>query len=86
MANTQATVEEINAAISLVSALIPPVGALITGLKVIWTASNSGKTDADYIASLTTAAGTLTSDAASILVKDGWVLTDGVWKPPAPTA
>ncbi len=82
MATTQKTAQEITAAISLVSAVIPEVGALITGLRVIWTAANLGKTDADYIGSLGTASGTTTADGAAQLIKDGWVLVNGQWVPP----
>jgi hypothetical protein len=78
------TLAVINSSIALVSALVPEVGILIAGVKAIWFAANPGQSDAQWIASLATAAGTLTSAADQQLLKDGYTTVDGglTWIPP----
>ena len=69
--------------ITLVSAVIPEVGALVLGLKTIWMAANPGKTEADWISGLGTASAALTSQADAQLMKDGYVrAADGSWSKP----
>lgn len=83
MANTQQTLDVINASISLVSSLIPGVEALVIGLKTIWLAKNPTKTEAEWIASLASDSAQLTTEADAQLAKDGYVKgPDGEWVAP----
>lgn len=82
MADTN-TLAVVNASIALVSTLLPEVAALVLGLKTIWTRENPGKTEADWIASLTDASAQLTSEADAQLVSDGYTKdAAGNWVPP----
>lgn len=72
----------LNSAIALVSTVMPEVGALVMGLKMIWQKQNPGKTDAEYMAALLAASDQLVSDAAAQLIADGFTRLDGKWIPP----
>lgn len=74
----------LNAAIALVSTVMPEVGALVMGLKMIWQKKNPGKTDADFFADLLTASDQLVSDADAQLIADGFTRVNGKWVPPTP--
>ncbi len=74
----------LNASIGVVSAAIPEVGALIVGLKAIWIAANPGKSDADWVATVGNASGSLLSTADAQLTADGFVRdpVTGKWTHP----
>jgi hypothetical protein len=77
-------VEEVQAAVTLVSTVFPQAMAAYQILKAIWMATNPGKTEADYLAYLQTASQQNLDDASAILKAHGYV-PDGAggWKPGA---
>lgn len=72
----------LSAAISLVSTVVPEVGALMMGLKMIWQKKNPDKTEADYLADLLNVSDQLVSDADTQLIADGFTRVGGKWVPP----
>jgi len=78
------TTTEVNDALTLISAFLPQAATAYQLFKVIWTVSNPGKTEADYLAYLTTASQQNITDADAILKADGYVQdASGNWSKPA---
>jgi len=77
-------IENVTAAVGLVSTVLPQALAAYTVLKAIWMAKNPTMTEADFLAMLDAASQKNIDDAAAILIKDGYSLdADGEWVPPA---
>jgi hypothetical protein len=76
-------VNEVNAAVALLSTVAPEVTAAYSLLKVIWMRTNPGKTEDDYRAYLRSTSHANIDDSAAILRADGFE-PDGAggWKKP----
>lgn len=64
---------DVNAAVSLISVVLPQVSAAYGILRVIWHQTNPGKTEADFLTFLQTASQKNVDDSSAILVADGYV-------------
>ena len=75
---------QLTADLGSVNALIPVATVLYEAVKAIWLKANPGKTDADFEAALTTAAGQLVTQSDAILIADGYTFdASGTPIPPA---
>lgn len=84
---TSISINDVTAAVSLVSTVLPQALAAYTVLKSVWLAANPGKTEDDFIALLQAADRKNIDDAAAILIKDGYSLdADGNWVAPVPAS
>lgn len=82
MANTQLVLSDVNAALQVISVASPILFAAYQGFRTIWLLSNPGKSEADYIAYLITAATRTISDSDAILISIGYKQdAQGHWAP-----
>lgn len=85
MVNTQINVQDVTAAVGLVSTVLPQALAAYNLLKAAWLTANPDKTEADFLATLDQVSLQNVADADAILIKDGYTLgTDGIWVAPTP--
>jgi hypothetical protein len=77
-------VDDVNAAVSLISAVVPQVAAAYGILKSIWQRTNPGMTEADFLTYLQQASQKNVDEAAVILTADGYVQdpVTGQWTKP----
>ena len=66
-------VTEVNAAVSLISVIVPQAAAAYSILKVIWQRTNPGKTEADFLTYLSQESQKNVDESAAILIADGYV-------------
>lgn len=80
-------VQDVTAAIGLISSVFPPALAAYNVLRGIWMSVNPGQPESAYLAFLQTASQTNIDQSAAILLADGFVeVTPGNWvkKPAVP--
>lgn len=83
MAKVSINVAELEAAVGLVTRVIPVLGTAFSVLQSIWLRTNPGKTEADFLDYLDTASQANIDDSAAILRADGFIEgPPGTWKKP----
>jgi hypothetical protein len=83
MATPQVIIADIDAAVGLISSVNPILFAAYAAMKMIWTSTNPGKTESDFITFLLSTSQTDASSDAAWLVSKGYRQgTDGGWLKP----